>query len=78
MSGTSKDPGLGSLESDDTDLDGIAQVLGQSPELKAWLTENLGHPTGEVTTIGVYYLTRTQKPRAHRTNHVKSHVNLVY
>ncbi|MQL82246.1 hypothetical protein Taro_014731 [Colocasia esculenta] len=69
---------LRTTRSDDTDLDGTAQVPGQSPELTAWLTENLGHPTGEVTTVGVYYLTRTQKPRAHRTNHVKSHVNLVY
>ncbi|MQM17752.1 hypothetical protein Taro_050727, partial [Colocasia esculenta] len=32
---------------DDTDLDDIAQVSGQSPELTAWLTENLGHPTRE-------------------------------
>ncbi|MQM02019.1 hypothetical protein Taro_034783 [Colocasia esculenta] len=72
MPGTSRDPGLGSLDrtynsdkgvrvsrSDNTDLDGTAQVPGQSPELTAWLTENLGHPTGEVTTVGVYYLTRT-------------------
>ncbi|MQM19728.1 hypothetical protein Taro_052739, partial [Colocasia esculenta] len=33
--------------SDDTDLDGTTQVPGQSPELIAWLIENLGHPTGE-------------------------------
>ncbi|MQL69288.1 hypothetical protein Taro_001616 [Colocasia esculenta] len=36
--------------SDDTDLDGTTQVPGQSPELTAWLTKNLGHPTGEVVT----------------------------
>ncbi|MQL82489.1 hypothetical protein Taro_014947 [Colocasia esculenta] len=47
MPGTSRDPGPGSLESDDTDLDGTTQVSGQSPELTAWLTKNLGHPTGE-------------------------------
>ncbi|MQM12486.1 hypothetical protein Taro_045403 [Colocasia esculenta] len=34
--------------SDDTDLDGTTQVPGQSPELTAWLTKNLGHLTGEV------------------------------
>ncbi|MQM05253.1 hypothetical protein Taro_038062, partial [Colocasia esculenta] len=32
---------------DDTNLDGTTQVPGQSPELTAWLTKNLGHPTGE-------------------------------
>ncbi|MQL87480.1 hypothetical protein Taro_020007 [Colocasia esculenta] len=48
MPDTSGDPGLGPLESDDTDLDGTTQVPGQSPELTAWLTENLGHPTGEL------------------------------
>ncbi|MQL88782.1 hypothetical protein Taro_021349 [Colocasia esculenta] len=37
--------------SDDTDLDGTTQVPGQSPELTAWLTKNLGHPTGEVVTM---------------------------
>ncbi|MQL94948.1 hypothetical protein Taro_027613, partial [Colocasia esculenta] len=36
--------------SDDTDLDGTTQVPGQSLELTAWLTENLGHPTGEAWT----------------------------
>ncbi|MQL89567.1 hypothetical protein Taro_022136 [Colocasia esculenta] len=36
--------------SDDTDLDGTTQVPGQSPELTVWLTENLGHPTGEFTS----------------------------
>ncbi|MQM18669.1 hypothetical protein Taro_051663 [Colocasia esculenta] len=35
--------------SDDTDLDGTTQVPRQSPELTAWLTKNLGHPTGECT-----------------------------
>ncbi|MQL78129.1 hypothetical protein Taro_010560 [Colocasia esculenta] len=38
--------------SDDTDLDGTTQVPGQSPEVTAWLTKNLGHPTGGVTTVG--------------------------
>ncbi|MQL86053.1 hypothetical protein Taro_018580 [Colocasia esculenta] len=33
--------------SDDTDLDSTTQVPGQSAELTAWLTKNLGHPTGE-------------------------------
>ncbi|MQM21685.1 hypothetical protein Taro_054728 [Colocasia esculenta] len=32
---------------DDTDLDGTAQVPGQIPELTTRLTENLGHPTRE-------------------------------
>ncbi|MQM06981.1 hypothetical protein Taro_039814, partial [Colocasia esculenta] len=49
MPGTSRDPGPGSLESDDTDLDGTTQVPGQSPELTAWLTKNLGHPTEELS-----------------------------
>ncbi|MQM10652.1 hypothetical protein Taro_043549 [Colocasia esculenta] len=40
--------------SDDTDLDSTAQVPGQSPELTAWLTKNLGHPTGEVLTLHRY------------------------
>ncbi|MQL94939.1 hypothetical protein Taro_027604, partial [Colocasia esculenta] len=35
---------------DDTDLDGTTQVSRQSPELTAWLTENLGHPTRERAT----------------------------
>ncbi|MQL74641.1 hypothetical protein Taro_006995 [Colocasia esculenta] len=34
MPSTSRDPGLDLLESDDTDLDGTAQVPGQSPELQ--------------------------------------------
>ncbi|MQM16446.1 hypothetical protein Taro_049404 [Colocasia esculenta] len=64
MPGTSRDPGPGSLDqtynsntgvraskSDDTDLDGTTQVPGQSPELTAWLTENLGHPTGELKNL---------------------------
>ncbi|MQL86443.1 hypothetical protein Taro_018977 [Colocasia esculenta] len=68
MPGTSRDPGLGSLDrmynsntgvrvsrSDDTDLDGTTQVSGQSPELTAWLTKNLGDPTGE-------YLLEALKP----------------
>ncbi|MQL74036.1 hypothetical protein Taro_006399, partial [Colocasia esculenta] len=45
--------------SDDTDLDGTAQVPGQSPELTAWLTKNLGHPTGEV---------RRHRPRRYSTS----------
>ncbi|MQL86723.1 hypothetical protein Taro_019267 [Colocasia esculenta] len=44
--------------SDDTDLDGTTQVPGQSPELAAWLTKNLGHPTGE---------NLPQSPGSHRT-----------
>ncbi|MQL79954.1 hypothetical protein Taro_012395, partial [Colocasia esculenta] len=36
--------------SDDTDLDGTIRVPGQSPELTARLTENLGYPTGELDT----------------------------
>ncbi|MQL88270.1 hypothetical protein Taro_020829 [Colocasia esculenta] len=67
MPGTSGDPGPGSLESDDTDLDGTAQVPGQSPELTAWLTKNLGHPTGEVTTVGVVLLATYTEPRARHT-----------
>ncbi|MQL72846.1 hypothetical protein Taro_005185, partial [Colocasia esculenta] len=38
--------------SDDTDLDGTTQVPGQSPELTAWLTKNLGHLTGEGREAG--------------------------
>ncbi|MQL74368.1 hypothetical protein Taro_006721, partial [Colocasia esculenta] len=37
--------------SDDTDLNGTTQVPGQGPELTAWLTKNLGHPTGEFPYI---------------------------
>ncbi|MQL92523.1 hypothetical protein Taro_025149, partial [Colocasia esculenta] len=73
MLGTIRDSGPSSLtrtynsntgvrvsRSDDTDLDGTTQVLGQSPELTTWLTKNLGHATGEVTTVGVILLaTRT-------------------
>ncbi|MQL69216.1 hypothetical protein Taro_001514 [Colocasia esculenta] len=40
-------PGHQADRSDDTDLNGTAQVPGQSPKLTAWLTENLGHPTEE-------------------------------
>ena len=68
--------------SDDTDHDGTTQVPGQSPELTAWLTQNLGHPTGEVTTVGVYYLPRTQshvlvthKPRETTSKLGPLHVN---
>ncbi|MQL77347.1 hypothetical protein Taro_009753 [Colocasia esculenta] len=59
--------------SDDTDLDGTTQVPGQSPALTAWLTENLGHPTGEVTTVGIVLLATYTKPHARHTNHVKTH-----
>ncbi|MQL85995.1 hypothetical protein Taro_018513, partial [Colocasia esculenta] len=62
--------------SDDTDLDGTTRVPGQSPELTAWLTKNLGHPTGEVTTVGVVLLATYTKPRARHTNHVKTHVGV--
>ncbi|MQM19935.1 hypothetical protein Taro_052949 [Colocasia esculenta] len=84
---TSRDPGLGSLDqtynsntgvrvsrSDDTDLDGTTQVPGQSPELTAWLTENLGHPTGEVTTVGVVLLATYTKPRVRHYASLKNHV----
>ncbi|MQL69715.1 hypothetical protein Taro_001996 [Colocasia esculenta] len=53
--------------SDDTDLDGTTQVPGQSPELTAWLTKNLGHPTGEVTIVGVVLLATYTKPCARHT-----------
>ncbi|MQL69850.1 hypothetical protein Taro_002171 [Colocasia esculenta] len=39
------------VRSDDTDLDGTTQVPGQSPELTVRFTKNLGHPTGEVSTV---------------------------
>ncbi|MQM05448.1 hypothetical protein Taro_038264 [Colocasia esculenta] len=53
--------------SDDTDLDGTTQVPGQSPELTAWLTKNLGHPAGEVTTVGVVLLATYTEPHARHT-----------
>ncbi|MQM11942.1 hypothetical protein Taro_044852, partial [Colocasia esculenta] len=64
--------------SDDTDLDGTTQVPGQSPELTAWLTKNLGDPTGEscfndpneLTGFVPYLRTRLNLPNSpgsHRT-----------
>ncbi|MQL73628.1 hypothetical protein Taro_005975, partial [Colocasia esculenta] len=47
--------------SDDTDLDGTTQVPGQSPELTAWLTENLGHPTGEGPNTSLQRLNHVEK-----------------
>ncbi|MQL78008.1 hypothetical protein Taro_010411, partial [Colocasia esculenta] len=61
------DPSLPEYPSDDTDLNGTTQVPGQSPELTAWLTKNLGHPTGEVTTVGVVLLATYTEPRARHT-----------
>ncbi|MQL88450.1 hypothetical protein Taro_021014, partial [Colocasia esculenta] len=52
--------------SDDTDLDGTTQVPGQSPELTAWLTKNLGHPTGEVAQVGVNMDVANQTAKARR------------
>ncbi|MQM04244.1 hypothetical protein Taro_037040 [Colocasia esculenta] len=46
---------LRTTRSDDTDLDGTTQVSGQSPELTAWLTKNLGHPTGESADSEYFY-----------------------
>ncbi|MQM02592.1 hypothetical protein Taro_035364, partial [Colocasia esculenta] len=52
--------------SDDTDLDGTTQVPGQSPELTAWLTENLGHPTREVAQVGVNQAVANQTAKIRR------------
>ncbi|MQM05822.1 hypothetical protein Taro_038637 [Colocasia esculenta] len=62
--------GVRVFRSDDTDLDGTAQVLGQSPELTTWLTENLGHPTGEMQ----YY---NQKELKGIVPYLKTHLNLL-
>ncbi|MQM21440.1 hypothetical protein Taro_054481 [Colocasia esculenta] len=52
--------------SDDTDLDGTTQVPGQSPELTAWLIENLGHPTREVAQVGVNKAVANQTAKIRR------------
>ncbi|MQM08825.1 hypothetical protein Taro_041685 [Colocasia esculenta] len=65
MPGTFRDSGLSSLKSEGVQEDDkTSSVLstGTSPEhSRAWLTQNLGLPTEEVSTVGVHYSPRTWK-----------------